>query len=131
MEQHVVPGIYGPWQAPVHAVVVHGEVLLRRPPPELARVRVRPRHHRLRGVHQQHPHGGGAGGPLKLLHLQLVEVELDALYPLLAAPGRPRPEAVAVLVPLPVLVLRRRHGALHGRAAEPAVEADQGPERGA
>jgi hypothetical protein len=35
MEQHVVPGIYGPWQAPVHAVVVHGEVLLRRPPPVL------------------------------------------------------------------------------------------------
>jgi len=64
-------------------------------------------------------------------NLQVAEIQLDALERLLPTPVRPRPDAVAVLVPLPALVLRRVPGAQHGRAAEPAVGAGQRPQRGA
>lgn len=135
MEQHIVPGVDGPRQAPVHAVVVQGEVLLRRPAAVLAGVRVRAQYHRLRRVHQHHLHLDARRCPLRrrreFLQLQLAEVALEALDPLLAAPGRRRPHAVTVLaVPLPALVLRWVHGAQQRSAAEPAVGAGQRPQRG-
>uniref|UniRef100_A0A8R7UPD4 Uncharacterized protein n=1 Tax=Triticum urartu TaxID=4572 RepID=A0A8R7UPD4_TRIUA len=134
MEQHVVPCINGPRKAPVHAVAVHLVFHERvgRPGAVLAGMRVRAQDHRLRRVHEHHPHPAGRR-PLrrrKLLHLQRAEVELEALDHLLPASVRRPPKAVAVLVPLPALIVRRVDGAQQHRAAEPAVGAGERPQRG-
>ncbi|KAB8102076.1 hypothetical protein EE612_033296, partial [Oryza sativa] len=122
---------------PVHAVVVQRHLLVR-PVPVPARVPVRPRHHRRRRVHQQHPHRAPARRrrrlrPPELLHLRRVEVHVQPGHPRLARRGRPRAPAVAALVPLAALEVRRRRQRAHDhRAVEHACggeRAQRGAER--
>jgi hypothetical protein len=68
VKQHVIPGVDGPWQAPVDAVVVHRPRLIR-PVPVPAGVAVRPLQHRHRRVHEHHIHA-----PRRRLHRRLAEL---------------------------------------------------------
>jgi hypothetical protein len=110
MKQHVAPSIDGAWQTPVHAVDAEADLLVR-PVPVLAGVSVAPHLHHLADV-QQHepPWRRRARRGAELLHLSGVERGLRVGEARLAAPHGPRPEAVPAVVPLAVLVVRRRHG---------------------
>jgi hypothetical protein len=132
MKQHVAPSIDGAWQTPVHAVDAEADLLVR-PVPVLAGVSVAPHLHHLADV-QQHepPWRRRARRGAELLHLSGVERGLRVGEARLAAPHGPRPEAVPAVVPLAVLVVRRRHGPDDHLAAEPRglpQRAERGPER--
>jgi hypothetical protein len=131
LEEHLVPDVDGAGQAPVHAVVVQRHVLVR-PVAVPARVPVRPEQHRRHGVHEQQPRPRARGFRLRLrpgvlLHLRRVEVEVQPRHARLVGRVRPRPPAVAALVPLPALEVRRRRQRPHDR--RPAEPRDERAER--
>jgi hypothetical protein len=129
VKQQLAPGVHGPGQAPVHAVDGEADLLVR-PMPVLPRVAVAPHLHHLADVHQHEPPAGLRGGA-ELLDLRGVERGLRLGQAGLVAPHGPRPEAVPAVVPLAVLVVRRRDGPHHDPAAEPRVvgqRAERGPE---
>ena len=125
VDEHVVAGVHGAGEAPVQTVARHVEPV-GLPQAILARVRVRPQRHRLRGVEQQHPADPFARRPRRheLLRLYRVHVLLHRAHLPLAAPERPRPRAVAG-----VLVVRRRQRAHDHRPPGPGCGAERGPER--
>lgn len=99
------------------AIVGQRHFLLR-PVAVPARVAVRPQQRCVGGVQQPELRPPRPRGFRILLHLRHVHLQAVAVQPRFVAPERPLAHAVAALVPLPVLKVRRREGAQEDEAPE-------------